>query len=74
MPDTRSSHFSMIGSSMNRPAMEGLRLNVPPYVRHAHLVEWVAQIASIAAFVVVAGGIAILVFRWLDKRRAQKNG
>jgi lysozyme len=36
--------------------------------------EWVAQIASIAAFVVVAGGIAILVFRWLDKRRAQKNG
>jgi phosphoenolpyruvate carboxykinase (GTP) len=32
---------------MNRPAMEGLRLNVPPYVRHAHLVEWVAQIAAL---------------------------
>jgi phosphoenolpyruvate carboxykinase (GTP) len=32
---------------MNRPAMEGLRLNVPAYVRHARLVEWVAQIAAL---------------------------
>jgi phosphoenolpyruvate carboxykinase (GTP) len=37
----------MIGSSMNRPAMEGLRLNVPAYVRHARLVEWVAQVAAL---------------------------
>jgi phosphoenolpyruvate carboxykinase (GTP) len=32
---------------MNRPAMEGLRLNVPTHVRHARLVEWVAQIAAL---------------------------
>ena len=32
---------------MNRPAMEGLRLNVPAYVKHARLVEWVAQIAAL---------------------------
>ncbi|MFO0444805.1 MAG: phosphoenolpyruvate carboxykinase (GTP) [Betaproteobacteria bacterium] len=32
---------------MNRPAMEGLRLNVPAYVRHARLVEWVAQVAAL---------------------------
>jgi phosphoenolpyruvate carboxykinase (GTP) len=37
----------MIGSSMNRPVLEGLRLNVPAYVRHARLVEWVAQIAAL---------------------------
>jgi phosphoenolpyruvate carboxykinase (GTP) len=30
---------------MNRPAMEGLRLNVPAYVKHERLVSWVAQIA-----------------------------
>ena len=28
---------------MNRPVMEGLRLNVPAYVKHARLVEWVAE-------------------------------
>jgi phosphoenolpyruvate carboxykinase (GTP) len=27
--------------------MEGLRLNVPAYVRHARLVDWVAQIAAL---------------------------
>jgi phosphoenolpyruvate carboxykinase (GTP) len=32
---------------MNRPVMEGLRLNVPAHVRHARLVEWVAQIAAL---------------------------
>jgi len=32
---------------MNRPAMEGLCLNVPAYVKHARLVEWVAQIAAL---------------------------
>ncbi len=32
---------------MNRPALEGLRLNVPAYVKHARLVEWVAQVAAL---------------------------
>ena len=32
---------------MNRPAMEGLRLNVPAYVKHDRLVSWVAQIAAL---------------------------
>ena len=32
---------------MNRPVLEGLRLNVPTYVQHARLVEWVAQIAAL---------------------------
>ena len=32
---------------MNRPALEGLRLNVPAYVKHARLVEWVAEVAAL---------------------------
>jgi phosphoenolpyruvate carboxykinase (GTP) len=32
---------------MNHPALEGLRLNVPAYVKHARLIEWVAQIAAL---------------------------
>ncbi|HEY2925699.1 phosphoenolpyruvate carboxykinase (GTP) [Piscinibacter sp.] len=32
---------------MNRPVLEGLRLNTPAYVRHPHLIEWVAQIAAL---------------------------
>ncbi|WP_029001527.1 phosphoenolpyruvate carboxykinase (GTP) [Azohydromonas australica] len=32
---------------MNQPAMEGLRLNVPAYVRHNRLVAWVAEIAAL---------------------------
>jgi phosphoenolpyruvate carboxykinase (GTP) len=32
---------------MNRPAMEGLRLNVPAYVKNARLVSWVAEIAAL---------------------------
>ncbi len=32
---------------MNRPAMEGLRLNVPAYVKHQRLVAWVAEIAAL---------------------------
>ncbi len=32
---------------MNRPALEGLRLNVPAYVTHSRLVEWVAQVAAL---------------------------
>jgi phosphoenolpyruvate carboxykinase (GTP) len=30
---------------MNRPVLEGSRLNVPAHVRHQRLVDWVAQIA-----------------------------
>ena len=32
---------------MNRPTMEGLRLNVPAYVQHARLIAWVAEIAAL---------------------------
>ena len=32
---------------MNRPVMEGLRLNVPGPVRHARLIEWVAEMAAL---------------------------
>jgi phosphoenolpyruvate carboxykinase (GTP) len=32
---------------MNRPALEGLRLNVPAYVKHERLVAWVADIAAL---------------------------
>ena len=32
---------------MNRPAMEGLRVNVPAYVKNARLIEWVGQIAAL---------------------------
>jgi phosphoenolpyruvate carboxykinase (GTP) len=32
---------------MNRPVMEGLRLNVPAYVKHTRLIDWVAQIAAL---------------------------
>ncbi len=32
---------------MNRPAMEGLRLNTPGYVTHAKLIAWVAEIAAL---------------------------
>jgi phosphoenolpyruvate carboxykinase (GTP) len=32
---------------MNRPVLEGLRLNVPAYVKHARLVAWVAEVAAL---------------------------
>jgi len=32
---------------MNRPALEGLRLNVPTYINHPRLVAWVAEIAAL---------------------------
>ena len=32
---------------MNRPLLEGLRLNVPLAVRHARLIEWVAEMAAL---------------------------
>jgi phosphoenolpyruvate carboxykinase (GTP) len=38
----------MIGAStMNQPAMQGLRLNLPAYVKHARLIAWVADIAAL---------------------------
>ncbi len=32
---------------MNRPVLEGLRLNTPAYVRHSRLIGWVAEIAAL---------------------------
>jgi len=32
---------------MNRPVMEGLRLNVPAHVKHTRLIGWVAEIAAL---------------------------
>ena len=32
---------------MNRPVLEGLRLNVPSSVRHPRLIDWVAEIAAL---------------------------
>ena len=34
---------------MNRPVMEGIRLNVPAEVRHPRLVDWVAKIAALTS-------------------------
>jgi phosphoenolpyruvate carboxykinase (GTP) len=33
---------------MNHPAMEGLRLNAPAYVKNARLIAWVAEMAALA--------------------------
>jgi phosphoenolpyruvate carboxykinase (GTP) len=32
---------------MNRPSLEGLRLNVPAQVRHSRLIAWVAEVAAL---------------------------
>ncbi len=32
---------------MNQPVMEGVRLNVPAYVKHTRLVAWVAEMAAL---------------------------
>jgi phosphoenolpyruvate carboxykinase (GTP) len=32
---------------MNQPAMQGLRLNLPAYVKHPRLIAWVADIAAL---------------------------
>lgn len=32
---------------MNRPVLEGVRLNAPAYVRHARLLSWVAEMAAL---------------------------
>jgi phosphoenolpyruvate carboxykinase (GTP) len=46
---TQSCFFNLkTGTSpMNRPALDGLRLNVPAHVMHSRLVDWVAQIAAL---------------------------
>jgi phosphoenolpyruvate carboxykinase (GTP) len=33
--------------AMNRPVLEGLRLNTPAYVKHARLINWVAEVAAL---------------------------
>ena len=33
---------------MNKPVLEGLHLNTPSHVKHARLIEWVAQTAALA--------------------------
>ena len=32
---------------MNRPVMEGPRLNVPAYLKHQRLAAWVADVAAL---------------------------
>ncbi len=32
---------------MNKPTLEGLRLNVPAHVKHRRLIDWVAEIAAL---------------------------
>ena len=32
---------------MNRPVLEGLRLNIPAYVQHTRLIDWVARMAAL---------------------------
>ena len=47
---------------MNQPVMEGLRLNVPAYVKHPRLVAWVAEMAALT-------GAANVV--WCDGSQAE---
>ncbi|MEY4561518.1 MAG: hypothetical protein RLZZ618_795 [Pseudomonadota bacterium] len=37
----------MIGMNVNKPVLEGLRLNVPAYVKHSRLVAWIAEVAAL---------------------------
>jgi phosphoenolpyruvate carboxykinase (GTP) len=37
----------MIGSPMNSPRLEGVRLNAPAYVKHQRLMDWVARMAAL---------------------------
>ena len=50
---------------MNRPVLEGLRLNVPAYVSHARLVAWVAEVAALTEAVDV---------HWCDGSVAEYEG
>jgi phosphoenolpyruvate carboxykinase (GTP) len=47
---------------MNKPAMEGLSLNVPAYVKHPRLIAWVAEMAALT-------GAADVV--WCDGSQAE---
>jgi len=47
---------------MNQPVMEGLRLNIPPYVKHGRLVAWVAEMAALT------GAAAVY---WCDGSQAE---
>ena len=46
---SRSRFFCLfrLETAMNRPVMEGLKLNVPPHVKHERLIAWVAEIAAL---------------------------
>jgi phosphoenolpyruvate carboxykinase (GTP) len=33
--------------NVNKPVLEGLRLNVPAYVKHSRLVAWIAEVAAL---------------------------
>ena len=55
----------MIGANVNQPQLEGLRLNVPAYVKNQRLISWVADIAALAA-------LALLV-EWLDWRHTTRD-
>jgi phosphoenolpyruvate carboxykinase (GTP) len=37
----------MIGSPMNSPRLEGVRLNAPAYVKHQRMLDWVARMAAL---------------------------
>jgi phosphoenolpyruvate carboxykinase (GTP) len=37
----------MIGSPMNSPRLEGVRLNAPAYVKHQRMQDWVARMAAL---------------------------
>jgi phosphoenolpyruvate carboxykinase (GTP) len=55
MPTTRDDATARVAEipiqlwsfAMNRPVLEGLRLNTPAYVKHARLVNWVAEVAAL---------------------------
>jgi phosphoenolpyruvate carboxykinase (GTP) len=38
---------STIGTTMSRPATEGVRVNAPAHVKHARLLAWVAEMAAL---------------------------
>jgi hypothetical protein len=40
-----------------------------PQAQHS---SWVAQVLSLTAMLIVIGGVAILAFKWLDKRNAKR--
>jgi hypothetical protein len=51
--------FKLGALLMNAPAMQGLNLNAPSYVKNAKLIAWVAEMAALTK-----AGCHLLV-RWL---------